>query len=271
MPSAAIRERLNTTVEGRSDALQTLVFVHGFGTTQAAWREVAAAFAADFRIMLLDNAGTVGTPDEAFPQHRYLDLRGYANDLVELCDALGVRGAAFVGHSAGAMICALAAIRRPDLASRLVLIGASPRYRDAPGYHGGFAERDIATLYEEVARNYPEWADRFAPHAMGNDDRPHLARDFAADLKSIPADRALTVLCSIFQSDHRDDVAQLVQPTLIVQSRDDAAVPREVAEFLHRQIPRSRLQVIDATGHLPHVSAPHAVIAAIRGFLAEAA
>jgi sigma-B regulation protein RsbQ len=56
-----------------------------------------------------------------------------------------------------------------------------------------------------------------------------------------------------------------------VQSRDDAAVPREVAEFLHRQIPRSRLQVIDASGHLPHVSAPQTVIAAIRGFLAEAA
>jgi sigma-B regulation protein RsbQ len=56
-----------------------------------------------------------------------------------------------------------------------------------------------------------------------------------------------------------------------VQSRDDAAVPREVAEFLHRQIPRSRLQVIDAAGHLPHVSAPQTVIAAIREFLAAAA
>jgi sigma-B regulation protein RsbQ len=106
---------------------------------------------------------------------------------------------------------------------------------------------------------------------MANDDRPHLARDFAADLKSIPADRALTVLCSIFQSDHREDVARLVQPTLLVQSRDDAAVPLEVAEFLHRTIPRSRLQVIDAAGHLPHVSAPHAVIASNRGFLADEA
>lgn len=271
MPTRTVLERLNVSDQGPDDAPRTLVFVHGFGTTQVAWQGVAAAFRDEARVVLLDNAGTVGTPDGAFAQHRYLDLHGYANDLAELCDVLRLRGAVLVGHSAGAMICALTAVRRPELASRLVLIGASPRYRDGPGYHGGFTERDVATLYEEVARNYPEWAERFAPRVMANGDRPDLARDFAAALKTIPADCALTVLCSIFQSDHRAEVARIAQPTLIVQSREDAAVPRDVAEFLRRTIPNSRLQVIDAVGHLPHVSAPAAVIQAIRGFLDDAA
>jgi sigma-B regulation protein RsbQ len=104
---------------------------------------------------------------------------------------------------------------------------------------------------------------------MGNPDQPQLALYFAAKLKAIPAGNALTVLCTILQSDQRPDIARLSQPTLLIQSRDDVAVPMEVAEYLHREIPRSRLEVVEATGHLPHVSAPAVVRAALPPFVPE--
>ena len=254
------------TVTGREDAAQTLVFVHGFGTDQHSWGTVVAAFENDFRIVLLDNVGAGATPASAFAQHRYLSLERYASDLVEVCDALQVRRAILVGHSAGGMIVLLAAALRPDIASRLVLVGASPRYLEDEGYPGGFTRQAIQDIYRAVASNYHEWAERFAPMAMSNSDRPHLAQQFADALKGIPSDKALTVLCSILQSDYRDRLPGVRHPTLLVHAREDSIVPREVADYMHRTIPECELQVIRATGHFPHLSAPAEVVAAIRGF-----
>ena len=246
-----------------------MVFVHGFGTDQTAWRDVVPAFCSDYRILLLDNAGAGRSAPEAFVQHRYLALRTYAADLAEVCAAAGVQDAVLVGHSVGAMICTLAANEHPTLAAKLVLVGASPRYLDEPGYRGGFSEQDLQAIYGAVAAGYDEWADHYARAAM-DPGRPELAQHFASTLKQVPADHALTVLCSIFQSDLRTELRHVKLPTLIVQARNDVAVPLEVAEYLHRSIPGSTLRVIEAAGHLPHVSAPTVVVAAMAEFLGEA-
>ena len=265
--SSEILARNAVTVTGREDASQTLVFVHGFGTDQRSWRAVVPAFENDFRIVLLDNVGAGATSPSAFTQHRYLNLDRYASDLVEVCDALQVRRATLVGHSAGGMIVLLAAALRPDIASRLVLVGASPRYLEDEGYPGGFTREAIQDIYRAVSSNYHDWAERFAPLAMSNSDRPQLAEHFAEALKGIPPDRALTVLCSILQSDLRSDVARLALPTLILQTRNDNAVPPAVAEYLHAVIPHSQLVMLEVDGHLPHLSAPSLVVEAIGPFL----
>ena len=102
---------------------------------------------------------------------------------------------------------------------------------------------------------------------MQNPERPELSRNFAKTLQRIPTERVLTVLHSILQTDYRAELPKLEVPTLIIQSQSDAFVPMAVAEYLQRSIRGSRLEVIDAQGHLPHISAPEAVIAAIRRFL----
>ena len=242
-----------------------MVFVHGFGTDQTAWKDVASAFSDDHQIVLLDNAGAGRSAPDAFVQHRYLNLHQYANDVIEVCAALGVRDATLVGHSVGGMIGVLAALDRPDMYARLVLIAASPRYLDEPGYRGGFAESDLEALYRGVASNYSEWADGFA--TLTNPGAPAQAAVFATCLKTIPPENALTVLCSIFQSDHRADVARLRQPTLIIQAREDVAVPLDVANYLHRSINHSELCVVDARGHMPHITEPAEVVAAMRRFV----
>ncbi|MEH0166230.1 alpha/beta fold hydrolase [Roseateles microcysteis] len=261
-------ERHQVRIIGRLDAPDTLVFVHGFGTSQQAWQAVAQAFESSHRLVLLNNAGCGAGAGLGAQRHRYLNLRAYAEDLVAIGAALDLQGATLIGHSAGAMICALAALRQPALARRLVLIGASPRYLDAPGYVGGFSDADLNALYRAVTLNYEQWAEAFAPVMMGNPDRPALALRLADSIKSIPPEDALTTLCAIFQSDHRADLAQLRQPTLLIQAHEDAAVPLSVAEYMLDKIPHARLALIEAAGHLPHVSAPQQVVEAIADFLA---
>ncbi len=259
--------RNNVNVTGNPDAAMTLVFVHRFGTDQTAWRDVATAFLADHGLVLLENVGAGGSDPAAFAQHHYLSLRRYASDLVEVCTALGLDRPVLIGHSVGAMICALATLERPGLAKKLVFLGASPRYIDTDDYHGGFPRGDIDAVYSSITSGCSKWADVFAAGSMAHADRPALSTDFALTIKSTPKDRALTVLCSIFQSDHREDIARLDVPTLLIQAKHDIAVPQAVAEYLHLHIRGSRLAIIDAEGHLPHISSPAAVVAAIDPFI----
>lgn len=260
-------QRNHVTVCGKLDAARSIVFVHGLGTDQSAWRAVAAPFMADFRIVLLDNVGAGQSDPQAFRQHRYLTLAQYATDLVEVCEALALTDAVLVGHSSGAMVGALATLRAPGRFSRLVMIGASPRYLDDNDYRGGFTKQDVDALYQRVLRVGSRWTDSFAPAMMGNPDRPELSARFAEALNAIPRNEILTVLCSILQSDHRQDMARLSIPTLIIHTAHDNSVPFAVAEYLHHVIAGSQLVVIDADGHLPHVSAPDRVVDAIAPFV----
>lgn len=266
MPVDPIK-RNNVTVTGNLAVEQSIVFVHGFGTDQRAWHEVAAPFMSDFRVVLLDNVGAGNSDASAFVQHQYLNLNQYATDLFEVCNTLNLRDAILVGHSAGGMICALAAINHQALAAKLVLIGASPRYIDDETYRGGFTMKDIHAIYDSIITKGKSWADSFAPAMMGTPDKPELTKHFADSLKALPSDRALTVLCSILQSDYRNEIGKLSIPTLILQTMHDSVVPLEVAEYLKNKIQHSQMKIIDAKGHLPHISEPAKVIEAVSPFI----
>lgn len=197
MPTPDPLRKNHVRLVGNQDADTTLVFVHGFGTEQSAWQPVADHFAADCRIVLLDNVGAGRSDPQAFAQHRYLNLQQYAQDLLDICEVLKLQNAILVGHSVGAMIGVLAALKRPDFFARLVLVGASPRYLNDTGYHGGLTQDDLTQIYSAITNRFSEWVDAFAPLAMANSDRPQLARYFADTIRAIPRAQILTVLLSL--------------------------------------------------------------------------
>lgn len=262
-------QRNHVTVRGAADAVRTMVFVHGFGTDQSSWKDVSSAFEPTWRVVLLDHAGTTcASRNEATPpQHRYLNLQGYADDLIEVADALHLQHVVLVGHSFGAVVCALAAIGRATLCDQLVMLGASPRFLDDGAYHGGFTMTDLDAVYRLVALGSTNLAQQMAPQALGPGKRPDLARVFVDTIQAIPQERLLTLLCAIFQGDHRAELSRLHVPTLLLQTHQDAFVPAAVAHYLQEHIASSELVWLDAEGHLPHLSAPALVINAIRDFV----
>lgn len=262
--------RNNVTISGNGESGQSICFVHGLGTDRSAWRAVSEAFAQDFAIVAFDHVGATEANRAYFLEHqsRYLGLAGYVDDFIEICSTPTLRKPAIlVGHSLGAMVCLLASLRKPALFSKLVLIGASPCYLNKGEYRGGMELGNIDAIYRAIHDDYAGWARTFAPLAMGNPEHPQLAQQFHASIASIPPEMMLTVLCSILQQDLRESVTRVATPTLIIQSRNDLFVPHAVAEYLHRHIAGSRLAEIEASGHLPHVSAPEEVIKAIRAFV----
>jgi pimeloyl-ACP methyl ester carboxylesterase len=66
--------------------------------------------------------------------------------------------------------------------------------------------------------------------------------------------------------DDRATLPKLAVPTLVVVGRHDVICGPRWAQELHTLIPRSRLVVLEGSGHLGHVEEPEAFEGAVRAF-----
>jgi sigma-B regulation protein RsbQ len=244
-----------------------MMFAHGFGCDQTMWEPVARNFEQDFRVVLFDYVGHGRSDLSAYTPERYSTLPGYAQDIVEIGEALQLRDAIFVGHSVSAMIGALASIKAPEMFSELVMVGPSPRYIDDDGYRGGFSRAQIDELLEFLAENHLGWSAAMAPAIMGNADRPELGARLENSFCSTDPKIARDFARVTFMSDNRNDLASVRVRTLILQCADDIIAPVEVGAYVHAAVPRSEFRMLRATGHCPNLSAPDEVTAAIREFV----
>lgn len=249
------------------DSPETLLFLNGFGTEQRVWQHQVERFADAFSVITFDHVGSGHSDVDAYCAARYTSLYDYADDVLALIDELGLEDVSLVGHSAGAMVAAVVAVAAPAQVRRLVMIGASPRYLNDGAYVGGFDAAAIQSMLGAMQSDYHTWATGFSKLVAANPDQPQLADSFSNYLRSMRPDIAHATLKTIFNSDMRGILAQILPPTLVVQANEDVAVPREVGEYLASHIPRAELCEIGFTGHLPHMLDPEAIGNLIEDFL----
>lgn len=266
-PMADIVRRNNVRVAG--SGRQPLMLAHGFGCDQRMWRLLAPAFESDYRVVLFDYVGLGRSDLAAYRPDRYASLDGYAQDVLDICDALALDDVIFVGHSVSSMIGMLAAIRQPDRFAHLVMIGPSPRYLNDDGYVGGFERRDIDALLQMMDANYVAWAHFLAPIVMANPERPELADELEQTFCSTDPGVARRFAHATFFADNRSDLARSSVPALILQCSDDAIAPDAVGEYMQRHLPHGTLRRMRATGHCPQISHPDETIGQIKEYLAE--
>lgn len=266
MSTTAVR-RNHVTTTGRADG-PVLLFAHGFGCDQNMWRRVVDAFADKYFLVLFDHVGAGRSDLSAYDSATYSTLDAYARDAVEICDELGLPDVTFVGHSVSSMIGAVAAVQRPDLISRLVMVCPSPRFIDDRDYRGGFSEEDIEGLLESLDSNYFGWAASMAPAVMGEHQPAALQQELTASFCQTRPDIAYDFARVTFLSDARDILGLVSAPTLVIQCSDDLLAPLEVGQYVQAHLQRSTLVVLEENGHCPHVSSPEKTSAAILDFLA---
>ena len=260
--------RNNVTVAGNPSG-RPMLFAHGFGCDKNMWRFVAPAFEARYRTVLFDYVGAGSSDLKAYDPQRYATLDGYARDVLEICEALDLRDAVFVGHSVSAMVGVLAALAAPEWFGALILVAPSPRYIDDGDYVGGFTEQDIQELLASLDSNYLGWSSAMAPVIVGNPDRPELGLELTESFCRTDPEIQKRFARVTFMSDNREDLARVAVPTLVLQCSDDVIAPDPVGEYVHRNLPGSELVKLRATGHCPNLSAPEETAAAIARFLGD--
>ncbi len=260
-----VLRRNNVQVTGRGQ--KTILFAHGYGCDQNAWREIVPAFVSDWQVIAFDHVGAGGSDLSAYDREKYSDLAGYAHDIIEIIEHLDLEDVILVGHSVAAMMGALAAVQRPELFKALVMVCPSPCYIDDSNYVGGFSAQDIDELLDVVDANFLGWSRSMAPVIMGNEDRPELGATLTSSFCRTDPDIAREFARVTFLSDHRALLPRVTVPTLILQTREDTVAPQAVGYYMQREMPNSRLVLMNATGHCPHMSEPAETIEAICGFV----
>ncbi|MEY3881165.1 MAG: hypothetical protein RIQ94_1961 [Pseudomonadota bacterium] len=262
-----ILERNNVHVQGNDGPV--LLYAHGFGCNQTMWNRITPAFSATHQQVLFDYVGSGKSDLASFDPKRYSNLQGYAQDVLDVCDALELRsGVTFVGHSVGASIGLLVSIARPELFDRLILIGPTPCFLNhPPDYLGGFEREDLLDLLSLMDQNYIGWAHYLVPVVSGEAEAGPLSRELSDSFCSTDPMVARIFAQATFFADNRANLPKVSRPCLILQHRHDALAPLAVGEYLHSYLQGSTLKVLDVAGHCVHMSHPLLVVEAMREYL----
>jgi sigma-B regulation protein RsbQ len=261
----AIIRRNNVRVIG--NGAQVLLFAHGFGCDQNAWKYIVPYFGADYTLVLFDYVGAGESDTTQYDAKRYNSLEGYATDLIEICTALDLQDTIFIGHSVSCMIGALASIRKPTLFKKLVLIGPSPCYINKTGYTGGFDAETIDSLMEVMEEDYIAWARSMAPAIMDAENGTELGKELADSFCYIDPVIAKQFARVTFLSDNRADVPDIPVHSLTIINKEDMISPMVVGEYIHAHAPGNVLIWIEGRGHCPHMSHPKQTAEAILAYI----
>lgn len=240
----------------------------GFGCTQQIWRYLVPRLTQRYQVIVFDHVGAGESDLTAYEPGKYSSLSGYAQDMVEICQALALRDTVVVGHSVGAMIALLAATQAPAHFAAAIWLAPSPCYINEPGYHGGFERTDILELLDLMEADYHNWGNYFAHLLMGSGNTAFLVEELAGYFCNTDAAIAKRFARVAFLADTRAALPRLQLPTLLLACSQDAVAPQEVGAYLLHQLPQATLVQLRTTGHCPHLSAPLETLAAMEAFLA---
>lgn len=226
---------------------EPLVLIMGWGGDHTAWALQAPAFAAEHRVIALDNrgAGQSDAPDVPYT------IAGMARETLGLLEKLGIRQAHICGASMGGMIAQEIALMAPERVLTLQLHCSLARI-DAYG-------RFLTEVFLKVkARGDVEEFARFSlPWLLSRKtmaENPELVRLWIERAVGYPHPTSLVGLTRQAQAvaghDTLDRLAGIRLPALITTGADDILVPPDCSRELQGRIPDSELVVIPDAGHV---------------------
>ncbi|MDP1607030.1 MAG: alpha/beta fold hydrolase [Rhodocyclaceae bacterium] len=167
-------------------------------------------------------------------------------------------GAIVCGWSLGALTALQWALNQPEKIDRLVLIGATPRFVQAPDWPHGQPPALLEEFSAAVAANPRTALRRFAALLnQGDNEARRLTRELSAllDTQASPATLAAG-LKTLRDTDLRQDVGRIRQPILLLHGAHDALMPLAAAEWLAENLPNARLEVLPMVAHAPFLAQP---------------
>lgn len=262
---AAAKYNINVVGTGS----ETIVCAHGFGCDQTAWHYLRPLLQERFRLVLFDYIGAGKSDAARVEAGKYGTLDGYVGDLIEVCDSLGLKAAVFMGHSVSCMIGMLTSIRRPELFSRMIMIGPSPRYINDHDYPGGFERETIDTLMYLMEKDFISWAKELAPVIMNTSNGEPLCQELVDNFCRVDPEIARQFAHATFYGDNRDDLRRCPVPSRSILCRNDSVSPLAVAKYVELHTPGNTLELIEGSGHCPHMSHPAETARLINEYLGQ--
>lgn len=182
-------------------------------------------------------------------------------DAAAVADAVGLPRSVVIGHSGGGAVALTYALTFPERVSHLVLLSTAAWWADPSPLR---TDRGFPGTEEEMRQRMREEVGRSVRHP---EVFARAMEELLPRMRFSPDRLRWVALVGAKTYDVRSRLGEIRTPTLILHGRDDARVPLERAEELHRGIPGSRLVVLDDCGHWPHVEKRAEFVAAVKAYL----
>ena len=248
------------------DALRqqpAIVFIHGAQQDHSCWGLQSRWFAHHgFSVIAPDLPGHGRSAGEPLNS-----IEALADWIKCLLDSLGIERAKLVGHSMGSLVTLEFALRYPQHADRIALLGTALPMPVAPPLLD--AARDDEA---RAAAMINTWSYSSAGQIGGNTvpglwllgvNQRLMERQktgvFATDLAA----------CNAYQRD-LTALAAVQAPSLIIAGSQDKMTSPKVAQQVKAALPGARLDLIEGSGHALMAERPDAVLDSLRDFLAAA-
>jgi pimeloyl-ACP methyl ester carboxylesterase len=268
---------------------EPVVFVHGSSSDLRTWEQQLPAIGASYRAIAYSRR--YARPNEDIERDADDQMLPHVDDLVAFVRALAAAPAHLVGHSWGAFICLLTAIRHPRLVSSLVL--AEPpvltlltsvpprpaellrllvrRPRTALAILS-FGAMTHAPAHKAFRRGDDEAALQKMSHGLlGKDTYERLPEERKQHARENLNTLRAQVLGAGFPSLSEDEVRGVAAPTLLMTGERSPAYPLQLTDRLQELLPNAERVEIAAASHVMHEENAAQVNEAILGFLARRA
>lgn len=238
-----------------------VIFIHGGLEDYRAWDPQVAAFSRDYRAISYSRRYNFPNSGAAFGNN-YSPIVD-AEDLAKLIGALGLPAAHVVGHSYGAYVALLLALRHPEIVRSLVL-SEPPIMRWLPGIDGGkpLLTEFMSTVWEPTTRGFRRSDEAGVAAAIngfgelgysGSDEKMSYATLPAevrgALLVNAPEWRALTMSRDAFPMISLSAVQHLRAPTLLLSGKRSLKLSNAIDAQLQRLLPRGERVVLAEATH----------------------
>ncbi|HEX5436774.1 MAG TPA: alpha/beta hydrolase [Gemmatimonadaceae bacterium] len=252
--------RLYYYAAGTRGAGEPVVFLHGFPTSSHLWCDVVPLVPKGHRVVVPDLLG-YGRSDR--PDDQDVSIKGHAERIIGLLDALRISYASIVGHDVGGGIAQYLAVKYPTRVARLCLVdsvafdawptrnvklakASLPLMRHLPAtWILSILRTDLQRGYTEPergARSVDVYVRPFSS-AMGRDVLvEHMLALDPADTNGLSA-----------------RLKDIVAPTAIIWGAHDPFLSTAIARQLHDAIPDSTLDIVPDVRHFTPEEAPETI------------
>lgn len=245
---------------------EPVIFISGFSAAHQVWEPVFSSFAQKYRVITFDNRGS-GLSD--CPDYPYT-IDQMTNDVIDLCQQLGIQKAHFVGNSMGGCIAQNLAYKFSQLTKSIVLGNTfstvNPRLKLWVESRAALFKLDVPS--EALIKN-------ILPQIYSNDflARPKmietLIQMFQAGPPPITELGYLNQMQALLNFNSSKWLSKVSCPCLVINADDDVLIGVTEGQMIAKTIPNAEFYCFQNVGHIPHHEQPELFIRLVSDFITK--
>ena len=237
------RGRIGIDEAGGGEGLP-IIFLHGVGSDKRVWAPQLAHFGRQRRVLAFDYPGY---GESEFVERASRD--DYADTMVAAMDALSIERAHVCGLSLGGVIAIAMHAAAPARCASLIIADSFALHPDGHGIH----DRSVAASRTMDMRALAEARSGFL---LGSTASEALRAEVIDTMAGIDPFAYRLGVEAVWLADQRERASAIDVPTLILVGDEDIITPPALSDELGALIRGSRVEIINAAGHLSNAEQP---------------